>query len=117
MKEMKLPMLITLFLLFISITWSCKPENKNTSTKKEKKTQSYKYEYQTVPNDPMDVKIYTLENGLKIYMSINKDAPRIQTFIATRAGSKNDPADATGLAHYLEHMLFKGTSKIGRRRN
>jgi predicted Zn-dependent peptidase len=46
-------------------------------------------------------------------MSVYKDAPRIQTFIATRAGSKNDPADATGLAHYLEHMLFKGSSKIG----
>ncbi|HET6226384.1 MAG TPA: insulinase family protein, partial [Bacteroidia bacterium] len=30
-----------------------------------------------------------------------------------RAGSKNDPHDATGLAHYLEHMLFKGTDKFG----
>ena len=60
-----------------------------------------------------NVKIYTLANGLKVYMSVNKDAPRIQTFIATRAGSKNDPSDATGLAHYLEHMLFKGTSRIG----
>jgi zinc protease len=59
------------------------------------------------------VKIYTLANGLKVYMSVNKNEPRIQTFVATRAGSKNDPTDATGLAHYLEHMLFKGTSKIG----
>ena len=37
----------------------------------------------------------------------------MQTYIAVRAGSKNDPADATGLAHYLEHMLFKGTDKYG----
>ncbi len=69
--------------------------------------------YETVANDPMKVKIHTLKNGLKVYMSVVKDAPRIQTYIVTRAGSKNDPADATGLAHYLEHMLFKGSSKIG----
>ncbi len=69
--------------------------------------------YETAPNDPMKVKIYTLKNGLKVYMSVVKDAPRIQTYIVTRAGSKNDPANATGLAHYLEHMLFKGSSKIG----
>lgn len=72
-----------------------------------------KYVYDTIPNDPLGTKIYTLSNGLKVYMSVFKDAPRIQTYIATRAGSKNDPADATGLAHYLEHMLFKGTGRIG----
>ena len=33
--------------------------------------------------------------------------------ISTKAGSKNDPADATGLAHYLEHLLFKGTDQYG----
>ncbi len=71
------------------------------------------YEYETVEGDPLGVKIYTLENGLKLYMSVNKNEPRIQTAIAVRAGSKNDPAEATGLAHYLEHMLFKGTDKIG----
>ena len=51
--------------------------------------------------------IYTLDNGLKIYMSINKDEPRIQTNIAVNTGSKQDPSDATGLAHYLEHMVLK----------
>ena len=55
---------------------------------------------------------YTLDNGLQVWLSRNTDAPRVQTNIATRAGSKNDPADATGLAHYLEHMLFEGTSHI-----
>jgi len=52
---------------------------------------------------------------LQVWLSRNTDAPRIQTNIAVRAGSKNDPSDATGLAHYLEHMLFKGTSHIGTR--
>ncbi len=67
----------------------------------------------TVPNDPLKVQIHTLANGMKIYMSVNKKEPRIQTNIAVRTGSKQDPADATGLAHYLEHMLFKGTDKMG----
>ncbi len=70
------------------------------------------YTYTTVPDDPMGVRVYTLENGLKVYLSVNKDEPRVQTNIAVRAGSKNDPASATGLAHYLEHMLFKGTHEI-----
>ncbi len=71
------------------------------------------YTYTSVPNDPMGTRIYTLDNGLQVWLSRNTDAPRVQTNIATRAGSKNDPADATGLAHYLEHMLFKGTSGFG----
>ena len=71
------------------------------------------YKYESVPNDPLKARIYKLDNGLTVYMTVYKNAPRIQTYIATRAGSKNDPQDATGLAHYLEHMLFKGTDKYG----
>ena len=71
------------------------------------------YTYESVPNDPLKARIYKLDNGLTVYMTVYKNAPRIQTYIATRAGSKNDPKDATGLAHYLEHMLFKGTDKYG----
>ena len=69
--------------------------------------------YETVENDPTNTRIYTLENGLKVYLSVNEEAPRVQTSIAVRAGSKNDPSTATGLAHYLEHMLFKGTDVYG----
>ena len=72
-----------------------------------------KYEYATVPNDPMNAKIYTLDNGLKVYMTVNKEKPRIQTYIAVRVGSKNDPAETTGLAHYLEHLMFKGSENFG----
>lgn len=71
------------------------------------------YKYDTVPGDPLKARIYKLSNGLTVYMSVYKNAPRIHTYLAVRAGSKNDPADATGLAHYLEHMLFKGTDKFG----
>ncbi|MBP5681504.1 MAG: insulinase family protein [Bacteroidales bacterium] len=71
------------------------------------------YEYQTFENDPLNAKIYTLPNGLKVYMTVNKEQPRIQTYIAVRTGGKNDPAETTGLAHYLEHLMFKGTTKFG----
>ena len=72
-----------------------------------------KYQYKTYDNDPLGVREYTLGNGLKVFMSVYKDAPRIQTYIAVRAGSKNDPSETTGLAHYLEHMLFKGSHQLG----
>jgi predicted Zn-dependent peptidase len=72
-----------------------------------------KHVYESVPGDPLNVRIYTLENGLKVYLSSNRDKPRIQTYIGVRVGGKNDPAETTGLAHYLEHLMFKGTGSFG----
>lgn len=69
--------------------------------------------FTTVPNDPIQVQQYTLGNGLRLFLSVNKEEPRIYTEIAVRAGSKHDPADTTGLAHYFEHMMFKGTDRLG----
>ncbi|MCS7028081.1 MAG: insulinase family protein [Bacteroidia bacterium] len=71
------------------------------------------YKYVSYPNDPLQTRIYKLENGLTVFLSKNPKEPRIYTAIAVKAGSKNDPSDATGLAHYLEHMLFKGTDRFG----
>ena len=72
-------------------------------------TDKNNYEYITVTHDENKVRIYTLKNGLKVFLAQNFDAPRIQTFIPVRTGSNNDPSDNTGLAHYLEHMMFKLT--------
>lgn len=69
--------------------------------------------YETVPGDPTNTKIYTLSNGLKVYMHVNKDEPTIKADIAVKVGAKNDPAETTGLAHYFEHLMFKGTKKFG----
>ena len=69
--------------------------------------------YETVKGDPSHTRIYTLDNGLKVYMSVNKKTPRIQTYIAVKVGGKNDPAETTGLAHYFEHLMFKGTETFG----
>ena len=72
-----------------------------------------RYKYEEVKGDLSQTRIYTLENGLKVYLSVNKEMPRLQTYIVVRTGSKNDPAETTGLAHYLEHLMFKGTDKFG----
>ena len=71
------------------------------------------HKYESVKDDPMQTRIYTLKNGLKVYLSVNKEEPRIQTYVAVRTGSKNDPSETTGLAHYLEHLMFKGTKQFG----
>ncbi len=67
----------------------------------------------TVPGDPMATQCYTLSNGLKVFLSVNHQSPRITAHIAVRTGSRNDPAETTGLAHYLEHLMFKGTKQYG----
>lgn len=71
------------------------------------------YTYKYVSNDPMQARYYTLKNGLTVILSPSKKEPRMQVYIAVKAGSKTDPADHTGLAHYLEHMMFKGTQHYG----
>ncbi|WP_185288159.1 pitrilysin family protein [Chryseobacterium lactis] len=78
-----------------------------------KEATSNGYQYKYVTNDPTLARYYTLKNGLTVILSPTNKEPRIQTYIATKAGSKTDPADHTGLAHYLEHMLFKGTNQFG----
>ena len=65
------------------------------------------------PADLMSVRIYRLDNGLTVYLTENREEPRFYAEISVRAGSKHDPAEATGIAHYLEHMLFKGTQNFG----
>ena len=71
------------------------------------------YPYKYVTGDPTHSRFYTLKNGLTVILSATPKQPRIQTYIAVKAGSKTDPATNTGLAHYLEHMMFKGTDKFG----
>lgn len=64
-------------------------------------------------NDPIKVKCYTLENGLQVFLTENHDSPNVFGAVAVKAGGKTDPSYATGMAHYLEHMLFKGTTTLG----
>lgn len=93
----------------------CSTSDKNTEEKSMTKTKQDKngYTYEYVEGDPMQVRLYTLDNGLKVYLSENHAEPRIQTLVSVKAGSTYDPKETTGLAHYLEHMMFKGTSDLG----
>ncbi|MCF0205856.1 MAG: insulinase family protein, partial [Bacteroidales bacterium] len=106
---MKKSLIITCALALIFAFSSCSTKKHETKTATDKN--GYTYEY--VTNDPSGARIYTLENGLKIYLAVNTEQPRIQTYIAVRVGAKDDPRATTGLAHYFEHMMFKGTNKIG----
>ena len=56
---------------------------------------------------------YKLDNGLTVLLWEDHDAPDVSGYVVCRAGAVDEPADYTGLAHYLEHMLFKGTQRIG----
>ena len=56
---------------------------------------------------------YKLDNGLTVMLWEDHDAPDVTGYVVVRAGAVDEPAEYTGLAHYLEHMLFKGTQKIG----
>lgn len=85
----------------------------NFTTSQTRTVTDGKYVYETVDGDQLNARIYKLENGLTVFMTVYKDEPRIQTYIIVKAGSKYDPPETTGLAHYLEHMLFKGTDKFG----
>ena len=56
---------------------------------------------------------YKLDNGMTVMLWEDHDAPDVTGYVVVRAGSVDEPAEYTGLAHYLEHMLFKGTQRIG----
>ncbi len=54
----------------------------------------------------------TLDNGLRVYLLPIPGAPTVTTMVAYRVGSADEEKDQTGLSHYLEHLMFKGTDKL-----
>jgi predicted Zn-dependent peptidase len=63
----------------------------------------------------IEFSVYVLNNGMKVYLNEDHNKNNVLGAVIVKGGSKYDPKDATGIAHYLEHMLFKGTDKIGTR--
>lgn len=57
--------------------------------------------------------IYTLDNGLTVILDPDQHQSEVFGMVAVNVGAKHDPPTATGLAHYMEHMLFKGTEELG----
>ena len=54
-----------------------------------------------------------LPNGLKVILLENHKAPLVTFQVWYRVGSRNESWGKTGLSHMLEHMMFKGTEKVG----
>ena len=56
---------------------------------------------------------FYLSNGLKVIVAEDHAEPKVFGAVVVHAGSKNEDSTATGVAHYFEHIMFKGTDKIG----
>lgn len=68
---------------------------------------------QLIAQKTIHVEELILENGLHVYLTEDHTKAEVFGMVIVKAGGKNDPVDATGMAHYQEHMLFKGTQKLG----
>jgi zinc protease len=58
------------------------------------------------------IRTETLDNGLRVYLKPVPNSPVVTVMVAYRVGSGDEELSHTGLAHYLEHLMFKGTDKI-----
>lgn len=55
---------------------------------------------------------FTLDNGLQVIVIENHRAPVINHMIVYFVGAKDEPVGKSGIAHFMEHLMFKGTQKI-----
>ena len=76
-----------LFLLFVQLSWA-------------------------VDKNPSDTHEFLLNNGLKLIVREDHRAPTVAHMVWYRAGSMDETNGRTGVAHVLEHMMFKGTDKV-----
>src|SRR6266581_3053951 len=58
------------------------------------------------------MRVEKLDNGLRVYLKPIPGSPVVTTMMAYKVGSADEDLDATGLSHYLEHLMFKGTEKL-----
>jgi len=89
--------IITGLVFFITTSFYCQSQDL---------TDSYK-------NNTFGFNEIKLANGFTVILNEDHTEPKVFGVIITKAGGKNDPKDATGMAHYQEHMLFKGTQDLG----
>ena len=60
-----------------------------------------------------DIKVHKLDNGLKILLLEDHNIPQVALYTYFRVGSRNERPGLTGVSHFIEHMMFNGTKKIG----
>ncbi|WP_276151771.1 MULTISPECIES: pitrilysin family protein [unclassified Sulfitobacter] len=58
------------------------------------------------------VTFFTLDNGMDVVVVEDHRAPAVQQMVWYRAGSADEPKGSSGVAHFLEHLLFKATDKM-----
>ena len=63
--------------------------------------------------DASQVQEVVLDNGLKVLLLEDHKSPAVTFQVWYRVGSRNEEDGKSGLSHFLEHMMFKGTSKVG----
>jgi len=112
-RELTSRILVSLLLISTFTLTACTQDTPDTSAREPYTEPAYSRINPHHPDDLMDTHIYQLNNGLQVYLTANPEEPRFYAEIAVKAGSKHDPANATGLAHYLEHLLFKGNQQLG----
>ena len=66
----------------------------------------------TVADQFKGMRAEKLDNGLQVYLLPIPSSPVVTTMMAYKVGSGDEDKDQTGLSHYLEHLLFKGTDKL-----
>ena len=76
-------------------------------------TLSFMYGVDSSESETLDVHTFVLDNGLTIYINEDHNTTSVFGAVVVKGGGKRDPKDATGIAHYLEHLLFKGTDQMG----
>jgi zinc protease len=106
-------MSISLFALVTALLLAFAPPDPISTTDTAPPEPAPTYERQTFEDDPIGVQQFVLANGLTVLLTENHERPQVFGAVVVRTGGKNDPADNTGMAHYLEHMLFKGTQTLG----
>lgn len=67
------------------------------------------------PDDTIRLPVvkHVLDNGMRILLVPWGDAPVVATYLQFDVGGVDDPSGRTGMAHLLEHMMFKGTKTLG----
>ena len=69
------------------------------------------------PAGPAQAKVFepatfTLDNGLEVVVVINRRAPIVTHMVWYKVGAADEPLGKSGIAHFLEHLMFKGTEKL-----
>ena len=98
-----------LVIIGLFVVFSLTSMNKSKSLVQAKKIESSQATFITEKNG---IKEYKLKNGLKILLKSNHSIPLATFSVWQKAGSRNEKEGEYGLAHFLEHMMFKGTKKI-----